>query len=233
MDQLTINVSPPEETTNEFTQKNNPDKRYWKMPVSFSCGQSSGFALRIAGVILGYKEGDNYGKEFVYAQIPRYVGEAIIAAGKAAGANVQLNTDAKIDCSNKVWWTAVTLLKHKVGVMSKHGTFYKSSANEMFTKFGTSLKCTADLEVAIKASTERGGELGSETSSYKLAVTFSHVFVKGADPEATEVPLKDAKSRKLVLVREDAVDDDFIRQMASFGLVTSEDLNIALAPVRN
>ncbi|KAF2857432.1 hypothetical protein K470DRAFT_172235 [Piedraia hortae CBS 480.64] len=113
------------ETTSEFTKKKNPTNRYWRAPVSFKLNNFESMVLKQANVAVPYNRGQNYGVDYMYVGMPKFIGTHI------ENAAVQVDDD-RLNSTDTEWWKTLNNCTDSCGIITRDDNFEPRDLSNAF-----------------------------------------------------------------------------------------------------
>ncbi|KAL9122216.1 MAG: hypothetical protein Q9187_001233 [Circinaria calcarea] len=210
-----IKITTPNETTSEFTRKNNPNNRYWKALVSFSIKDRESRVIKSARALIPYVDNANYGVDFCYATLNRSIGEAIRDAAAKQDINVTLD-DARVASNSEQWWMSVNGIKGRVGVIDKDGSFDPKDLAQILKTSERGVM--VNMDTAFSLSLSKGETKARNPQDvFHLKVDCSRAAIKAINQDvdapatATAIPVQRA-------AKEDIASEDLMAQLSSLSI---------------
>lgn len=217
---VTVNAAPltyDHETTNDQTRMNNPEHRYWKCTLDFSCAGYNSDTIRIVNVSIPYSPSRNYGQTYVYAALPMWLREAVATATKLRRpTNVD---DASLTINSEQWWKTVNFKPDAFGAATPDGKFHNVPLAAYFSASKCGLIATLVMKFQHKTGTVGRQPLTpSEPGKVTIDVIRGYIHKLNVDMAG---PIRILKNKPEVIPRThkgDLADEGLIAQLTSMGL---------------
>lgn len=181
LDQIEISVINLRETTSDFTRKRNPGKRYWRGDVNFKFEQFESRILKMANCPVPYHKNPTYGKDFIYANLQKSVGEAIVAACTKEGITAT-HFDKKISGTDKDWWATINNTDGSIGTVDSNGDFEPKDVQMIFDVTELGARINLDLVFSVRLTLDDGADR-KPTDTFRVVTDCSRGGIKAIKQE--------------------------------------------------
>lgn len=218
---VTVRISDPTETTNDFTRLKSKTARYWVCDVGFEYTDPNTNRRYKSGIMkmtdcdVPYVNSQNYGTNFFYSTCNRHIGDAIIKA--AAKKNMLVSPDDERVISNpNQWWKTINKVDGRVGTLDADANFRPVDLHELFARTENGIKASLDVVAKLKFSTKDGSNI-RQGSQFRIAFDLSRGLIKGLNnnvaPPMLESSIEIAPVRKT-----DVTSADLAEELSALGL---------------
>jgi len=211
-------LSSKDETTNELTRKNSPEKRFWKGTISFVDGLHTRNTIVIRGVGIPYHDNPKYGLDFVYLALPGYMAAHFAECGMKRRPTVANEKNLVADPNR--WWKIANKVSDRFGIANPvKKTFERVALPTLFTSTNKGIICNVELRFLNKASTENEQSL-TATVPQTIAVEVIRGYIVTTDVDI-QGPTRIARNTETVKPSYSAADfatDTVMQRLASLGL---------------
>ncbi|KAF2861614.1 hypothetical protein K470DRAFT_263517 [Piedraia hortae CBS 480.64] len=198
------------ETTSEFTRKKNPGNRYWRAPVSFRSNNFESLVLKQANVAVPYNRGNNYGTDYIYVNMPKFVGMHLKKAAERQGLVVQIDDD-RLHSTDTDWWKTLNNCTDNCGIITQSGDFEPRDLNNIFRVTKKGVVVNVDYCVSLRLTKTNGEDLSS-TDVFRVVLDCSRVALKKVKVDVEGPPMA-AKIPTTLAVKDDVATDDLLVQL--------------------
>jgi hypothetical protein len=213
--QIDIIVEAIAETTNDYTRSKNPTNRYWRAPVKFSYKNYTSDLLKQANVEVPYNRGSNYGEDYMYVCMPKFVGARIAEAAAKQGITVQTDEDRIISTETK-WWKTLNNCKERCGVITNDGDFQERRIANAFVNSKKGIRINLDYCVFLRLTKDDKSDR-NDKDVFRVVLDCSRVALKEVRVDVEPPPLTSRVPTSNAM-KDDIATDDLIAQLESLGV---------------
>lgn len=213
--QIDVTVDAISETTNDYTRSKNPNNRYWRAAVKFSYKNFSSEVIKQANVEVPYNRGANYGEDYMYVCMPKFIGAGIANAAAKQGITVQTDED-RINSTETKWWKTLNNCKERCGVVTNDGEFQERRIANAFVTTKKGIRINLDYCVFLRLTKSDKSDR-NDKDIFKVVLDCSRVALKEVKVDVEQPPLT-SRIATSSAVKDDIATDDLLAQLESMGV---------------